>query len=180
MILEIETISYNYVIHKLQDEPGVVAFYTAKDLPGPNTFIPVGTAIFMADEEIFCSGKVKYYNQPIGIVVAESEYIAEKAAKMVKVTYSNVEKPVLDVKKAKHDPSRTKLLLPFPAINKGYDVAKVIKTEYTIYGQYHFCMETMCCVTRPTEEGLEVHTTAQWIDVIQQLISRALKIQQNK
>nr|QIJ45705.1 aldehyde oxidase [Glyphodes pyloalis] len=162
------------------NEPGVVAFYTAPDLPGSNTFMPVGTAIFVADEEILCSGKVKYYDQPLGIIVAENQQIAERAAKMVQVTYKNVKKPVLDVKKAKHDPSRTKLLLPIPAINKGFDVAKVIKAEYTIYGQYHFCMETMCCVTRPTEEGLEVHTSTQWIDVVQQMISRALKIQQNK
>lgn len=164
----------------MQSEPGVVAFYTAKDIPGPNNFMPVGTAIFTADEEILCSGKVKYYNQPLGIVVAESQYIAEKASKMVKVTYSNIKKPVIDVKKAKKDPSRTKLLLPIPAINKGPDVQKVIKTNYTIYGQYHFCMETLSCVTRPTEEGLEIHTTTQWIDVVQLLISRALKIQQNK
>lgn len=127
-----------------------------------------------------CSKKVKHYNQPLGIVVAETRIIAEKAAKMVKVKYINIKQPVLDIKEAKKDPLRTKLLLQFHAIGKGFDVAKVIKTEYTLYGQYHFCMETMSCVTRPTEEGLEVFTTTQWTDVIQNMIGQALKLQLNK
>lgn len=142
--------------------------------------MPVGTLIFVATEEVLCSKKVRHYNQPLGIIVAETRSIAEKAAKMVKVKYVNVRKPVLDIKDAKKDASRTKLLLQFPAISKGIDIAKVIKTEYTIYGQYHFCMETMSCVSRPTEEGLEVFTTTQWADVIQNMISQALKIQLNK
>jgi len=35
-----------------QDIPGVVAFLTAKDIPGKNSFIPVGLVTLDEDEEV--------------------------------------------------------------------------------------------------------------------------------
>lgn len=39
-------------------------------------------------EEVFCSGTVQFYAQPIGIVVAETRELAEKAADLVRVTFT--------------------------------------------------------------------------------------------
>ncbi|XP_068627626.1 aldehyde oxidase 1-like [Battus philenor] len=161
-------------------EPGVVAFYTAKDIPGVNSFTPAGALLSPNVEELLCNGKVKYYNQPIAIVVAKTRQIADRAAKLVTVKYRNVRKPLLDIKIAKNDASRTTLFLDIPQTDRGVDVTKVIKGSNTIYGQYHFCMETLVCVTRPTEEGLEVHSATQWMDGLQVATSRALNLQQNK
>ncbi|KAL4715613.1 hypothetical protein ACJJTC_006192, partial [Scirpophaga incertulas] len=136
-------------------QPGVIAFYTAEDIPGSNNFMPTNQIIFSGFEEILCSGNVKYYNQPIGIIVADSQHLAERAAKSVYVKYVNIKKPILDIKEAKNDSSRTTFVVSKPAIGKGIDIYKVLKNEYTIYGQYHFCMENMSCVTWPTEEGLQ-------------------------
>ncbi|CAB3227920.1 unnamed protein product [Arctia plantaginis] len=130
---------------------GVVAFYTAKDIPGLNSFTP-----------------------------ADSLHIADRATKLVKVKYSNVKKPVLDVKRAKEDSTRNTLFFSSDATNRGTDVHKVITGNTTAYGQYHFTMETLVTVAKPTEEGLEVHSATQWLDGSHVMISRALGIDQNR
>ncbi|KAJ8719963.1 hypothetical protein PYW07_012006 [Mythimna separata] len=160
--------------------PGVIAFYSAKDIPGLNSFTPADSILYQANEEVLCSGNVKYYHQPIGIIVAETRYIADRAVKLVKVTYSNVRKPVTDVKVAKTEPTRNTMFLSVDATNPGTDVFKTINGSTTIYGQYHFTMETLLCVAKPTEEGLEVHSATQWLDGTQVMISRALKMDENK
>ncbi|XP_053608547.1 uncharacterized protein LOC128674181 isoform X2 [Plodia interpunctella] len=162
------------------NKPGVLAFYTVKDIPGINSFTPPDSMLYSANEEILCDGKVKYNNQPLGIIVAESRVIADSAAKLVKVKYSGTKKPVIDLKQAKDDTKRLKSFKEDPALNKGFDVEKVVKGVNHIYDQYHMCMETLVCVTRPTEEGVEVHSATQWLDGTQLMISRALKIQENK
>jgi xanthine dehydrogenase molybdopterin-binding subunit B len=48
--------------------------------------------------QIFCSGNIKYAGQPFGLVVAQSQKLAHEAALKVKVEYSNVQKPRLDMR----------------------------------------------------------------------------------
>lgn len=136
--------------------------------------------LYRANEEVLCSGEVRYYNQPIGIIVAETQACADRAAKLVKATYKNVRKPVLDIKVAKKDQKRNTQLFASTAKDRGADIAKVIKGESTIYEQYHFMMETLVCVTKPIEEGLEVHAATQWMDGVQLMIARALNMDQNR
>ncbi|VVC98271.1 unnamed protein product, partial [Leptidea sinapis] len=161
-------------------EPGVLAFYSAKDIPGENSYTPAGSTFYQADEEVLCEKEVKYMNQPIGIIVAENQHIADRAATLVKVLYKNIRKPVVDIKIAKNDPKRSTLFMNFKPTRTGSDVTKVIKGESTIYGQYHFTMETLACVSHPIEEGIKVYSTTQWIDVVQRMVAKVLKIEQNR
>lgn len=41
-------------------------------------------------------------------------------------------------------------------------------------------METLTCVTKPTEEGLFVYCATQWLEGVQLMISRALNMNQNR
>lgn len=164
----------------MQKEPGVIAFYSAADIPGVNSFIPAPNIINLQNEELFCNGEVKYYNQPIGVIVAECQAIATLAAQLVKVEYANVRKPVIDIKEAKKDPKRNSLFVTNPATAAGADVTKVIIAEDTIYSQYAFTMETLACVTYPTEEGIKMHAATQWMDLVQQATSRVLKLEENR
>lgn len=164
----------------MQKVPGVVAFYSAKDIPGTNSFMLLGVIVFVKEEEVFCSDEVKYYNQPLGLVVAKSTEIAERAAKLVKVNYNNVKQPVLDIKETKSDEDKTKLLLRIPSVGRGLFVNKTFKSSYTVRGQFHFCMENIACVAKPTEYGLEVHSTSQWMDAVQNTVAKALNIDINR
>ena len=65
------------------------------DIPGANH---CGMGRF--SDEVFSSGKVHYAGQAIGLIVAETQELALKAAKMVKVTYKNHNKPILTLRGA--------------------------------------------------------------------------------
>lgn len=81
----------------LKEINGVIAYFDKDDIPGENTFMP--KSIYPEDEELFCSGVVQYYSQPIGIVVCESQELAEKAAELVEVVYLLSEvKPLLTIR----------------------------------------------------------------------------------
>jgi xanthine dehydrogenase/oxidase len=68
---------------------GVFAFYGAKDVPGLNNFMPLSFSEFNVEvEEVFCSSKLLYHGQPVGIILANSFDLAYKARDMVKVEYS--------------------------------------------------------------------------------------------
>ncbi|KAJ8719960.1 hypothetical protein PYW07_012003 [Mythimna separata] len=160
---------------------GVVAFYTSKDIPGVNSFTPSDSWVTPSNEEILCEGTVKYCGQPYGIIVANTQNLADRAARRVKATYSNVTEPVTDINVAKDDSTRNTLYVAVDATNPGTDtVYKTITGTNILHGQYHFPMETMVCVAKPTEEGLEVHMATQWPDGAHTMISRALNMDQNK
>ena len=158
----------------------MIAFYSARDIPGLNSFTPADDPVYSINEEVFCSGQVKYYSQPLGLIVADTQNNADKATLLVNVKYAQVEKPVIDINIAKKDPKRNTLFREIKATARGQDAVKVIKGENTIKGQYHFSIETLVSVTKPTEEGLAVYATAQWTAAMQVLISRALKMDQSK
>ena len=42
------------------------------------------------DEEAFADGRVTYFGQPIGVVVAEDQMVAQRAAKAVRITYQDL------------------------------------------------------------------------------------------
>lgn len=68
---------------------GVYAVYSAKDIPGINNFMPECFSEFNKHvEEIFCSGKLLYHGQPVGVLVAETFDLAYRARNLVKVEYS--------------------------------------------------------------------------------------------
>ncbi len=64
--------------------PGVVAFVSAKDIPGDNC-IRTGPQ----EASLFAPSRVEFVVQPIGVVVAETLGAARLAASRVAVTYSH-------------------------------------------------------------------------------------------
>jgi len=70
--------------------PGVVAVFTAKDIPGINQ-----VGIIVKDECVLAHDKVRQIGDPIALIVAENEKAARKAAELVKVEYEELP-PVFD------------------------------------------------------------------------------------
>lgn len=82
--------------HVFQSISGVYAFYSAKDIPGTNSFVPwrlmhpdLGV---VEDEEIFVGldSMIQYHGQPCGLILANSMALANYAATQVKITYKKV------------------------------------------------------------------------------------------
>ncbi|XP_017465818.1 PREDICTED: indole-3-acetaldehyde oxidase-like [Rhagoletis zephyria] len=162
--------------------PGVIAFYSAKDIPGKN--LSCDPTFGYDTEEIFCGGIVKYYDQPLGMVVAVTSDIANRAASKVKVTYSNSTRNILpttaDVFEAKEF-SRIHMIKPSELdeiqMSEAPDITD--KGIFEIGGQYHFTMEPQTTIAVPFEEGLQVWTSTQWMDHTQCVISKMLQVKAN-
>ncbi|XP_065336761.1 uncharacterized protein LOC135937537 [Cloeon dipterum] len=157
--------------------PGVVAFFKAADIPGTNSFTPQTLPLFVEDEEVFCSGPVRYAGQIVGLVVATSRMAATLGAGLVSVAYAKGEKPVLSVAEVmKTATSRTHVVKKSEVKKEKVKAAFNINGSFEIASQYHMHMETHTCVVVPTEDGYDVYSASQWIDHIQQVISQVLNI----
>ncbi|KAG1648953.1 Xanthine dehydrogenase [Nymphon striatum] len=126
--------------------------------------------------QLLASTRVKYNGQPIAIVLAETEYIAEKAVKLVKVTYSDIKTPIIDIKDAIDKKSFVKLPLNPPIIAGNVEG----KGEIGTGAQYHFHMETQTTYCVPTDIGLDVHSSTQIMNYCQGTIADILGIKSNE
>lgn len=75
---------------------GVKGFYSAKDIPGKNSYTPPSHnfIIFLEDEPIFLGldSEVQYFGQPVGMIVARTMALANAAAKLVEIQYEKLKK----------------------------------------------------------------------------------------
>ncbi|CAK1542979.1 unnamed protein product [Leptosia nina] len=176
----VDKINYNIL-----EEPGVVAIFTVKDIPGVNSFGFPGIPLQTEEEEILAYDKIKFCGQPVAILVAETEYLAAKMAEKVQVTYKNVPKTpaVITIDEAKKKKWRYKAgTNPDEKIvpkGKGENVTKVIKGKYETGAQYHYYMEPQTTIVIPVDKGLEVHSATQWIDLTQICVARCLGINES-
>ncbi|XP_053686622.1 xanthine dehydrogenase/oxidase-like [Sabethes cyaneus] len=166
--------------------PGVVAFFSAKDIPGANNFMYFPNFMGTDIEEVFASETVAYHGQPIGMIVAESFALANRAAELVQITYGSP-KPttVLPTAQAVLQANAQDRIkeMPYSTHGGNYDAAPKgdlkVKGRFEIGGQYHYYMETQTCVCIPIEDGMDVYSSTQWVDLTQMAIARMLKVPQN-
>ncbi|ELT96233.1 hypothetical protein CAPTEDRAFT_161264 [Capitella teleta] len=148
--------------------PGVRQYLTYADIPtaGSNNFMPQDG---FSPEEIFCSNEVLYAGQCLGLILADSQVTADLAAQRVKVTYTNEETPITDIKEA----INLKSFFPKPSED-------VLKGQISCRAQSHFHMETQSCLVVPKEAKYEVFPTSQWPDLTQQTVAQVLGIKKNQ
>ncbi|XP_014251130.1 indole-3-acetaldehyde oxidase-like [Cimex lectularius] len=160
---------------------GVVAFYSATDIPGTNNFM-ISNAYTYETEEIFSSGKILYAGQPVGVVVAENYELVLSAARKVKITYKNKAKPILSVKDVLQRNANSRIK-PFKVSSeekqRKHKSANKISGELELGQQYHFTMEPQSCVCVPVEDGLDVFSATQWMQNVQGPISKCLNLPEN-
>ena len=83
---------------------GVTGYIDHTDIPEANLYLT--EFFYKAPEELFCSGKVRYSGQPVGLILASSTDVAREAAAKVKITYKNHTKPVLTIQEAMKSEAR--------------------------------------------------------------------------
>uniref|UniRef100_A0A182R8Q6 FAD-binding PCMH-type domain-containing protein n=1 Tax=Anopheles funestus TaxID=62324 RepID=A0A182R8Q6_ANOFN len=166
--------------------PGVVAFYSAKNIPGANNFMSSGMNFYFPDaEEIFCTGRVLFHGQPVGVIVAEKFDQAVQAAKQVKIIYEKVsDEPICPTIKAVLMNQTKERIFDQPINSRDgpemdVQVSQKIVGTLELAGQFHYTMEPQTCLCVPSEDGMDVYAATQWIDLCQVVIAAALKVPQN-
>jgi xanthine dehydrogenase/oxidase len=161
--------------------PGVKAFFCAKDLkPENNTTEPS-----LPDEEVFASTRVSYYGQNIGIIVADSQIHADNSAQKVKVSYTDIQPPILTVEdaiaknsffKEEEGPVTT------GDLQKGFDESQhIIEGKVSNGSQAHFYLESQTCFCIPEEGGtFKIIASTQWPKMIQESVARTVGLQSSQ
>ncbi|EIE21740.1 molybdenum cofactor-binding domain-containing protein [Coccomyxa subellipsoidea C-169] len=166
--------------------PGVVAFISAKDVPGENR-VKGGAS----DAPLFAEDRVEYVGQHIGIIVAETPKQAQSAAALVSVRYGHPKElgdPILSIPDAikadsYYDPpgsgsftsGRVCIGDPDKALSTAPHTIK--GGRYSLPSQQHFYMETQNALAEVGEGGtVTVHSSTQTLDGVQQAVARALGI----
>ncbi|XP_075150301.1 uncharacterized protein LOC142224413 [Haematobia irritans] len=160
--------------------PGVIAFFSAKDIPGVNSFVdPVHVYQL---EELFTNGLVRHHDQPIGVIVADSKEIAQKAGTKVKVFYSRGDDPLImptmeDVFiNQRMDRIETKIKSNIDDFKQTVQADLEINGIFEMGLQYHFTMEPQTCIVIPNEQRLEVYSATQWPNHTQAVITKLLNL----
>ncbi|XP_076238841.1 xanthine dehydrogenase rosy isoform X2 [Calliopsis andreniformis] len=159
---------------------GVVAFYSAKDVPAENLrYGPI-----FHDDELFASEKVCSHGQVIGAIVAVNQSISQKAARMVQVEYENLEPVILSMEDAisqrsffNETPKYIKKGHPAETFSKS---PHILEGEIRIGGQEHFYLETQAALAIPREDELEMFCSTQHPSEVQKLVAHLLNIDANR
>jgi CO/xanthine dehydrogenase Mo-binding subunit len=170
--------------------PGVIATFTAKDVP-VNEY-----GLGVSDQPVLCgpgsskpyTDRVRFVGDQIALVVAETEEIAAEGRDLIKVEYEDL--PVItDMEKAMQEdavllhPDRGSNIFTHYRIRKG-DVedgfAKadvIVEGEYHTPAQEHAYLQPEAGVGYIDEEGrVTIQVAGQWIHEDQQQIAHALNI----
>uniref|UniRef100_A0A8C2DYI3 xanthine dehydrogenase n=1 Tax=Cyprinus carpio TaxID=7962 RepID=A0A8C2DYI3_CYPCA len=154
--------------------PGVVAFISAKDIPGSNLTGPV-----FNDETVTCVGHI------VGAIVADTQAHAQRAAKAVKISYEELHPVIVTIQDAIANKS---FYQPVRSMERG-DVAQGFKdSDHILHGKMHiggqeqFYLETNCTVAVPRgEDGeMELFVSTQAASKTQALVAKALGVPANR
>ena len=146
-------------LSRVREAPGVVAVFTARDIPGTNDVGPV-----IRDDPLFADGVVQYVGQSLFAVAAQNVEDARKAARLADVVYEDLP-AALTIAEAK---AAQLEIEPPQTMTKG-DVAAALaaaprrlKGRLKMGGQDHFYLEGPVALAIPGEDGdMRVYSSTQ-------------------
>ncbi len=157
--------------------PGVVKVITSASIPGINQ---IGTVI--KDEPLFPEKEIMYIGQPLAMVLAEDEYIAEIAVNQIILKFEEL--PAVFAPEDSYHKKQG--YISERKIESG-DVETTLKNApFTLQGrtvttgQEHFYLEGQRCLAVPFEGNrITLHTATQSTMEVQEVASRVLGIPAN-
>jgi xanthine dehydrogenase large subunit len=169
--------------------PGVVAVFSAADIPGAND---CGSIVH--DDPILaeltlrpdgsCSGEVRYLGQPVFAVIAQTRDAARRAAALAKSVLSiETEPPVITPQQA-HQLGQY-VLPPMHLVRSTNGGARAaiaaaphrLKGTFDVGGQEQFYLEGQISYALPQEDGtMLVHCSTQHPSEMQNLVAHALEL----
>ena len=183
--------------------PGVVAVYTAQDLKGKVGNIPIAAPLpphiteGMGRRPPLADGKVRFYGDPVAVVIADDRYIARDAIDLIDVDYEPL--PVaMDVEKAMQPDSPLlyeeygtnvpfSIHPPTEEIDKVFaDVVAnggvIVKNRYVNQRVAPSPMETRGVIAeyRKSDKALNVWSSSQIPHLLRNFLAEQLGLQQHK
>ncbi|XP_055483476.1 xanthine dehydrogenase/oxidase [Psammomys obesus] len=158
--------------------PGFVCFLTAEDIPNSNV-----TGL-LNDETVFAKDKVTCVGHIIGAVVADTREHAERAAKVVKITYEDLP-AIITIEDAIKNSSfyGPEIKIEKGDLKKGFSEAdNVVSGQLYIGGQEHFYLETNCTIAVPKGEAgeMELFVSTQNTMKTQSFVAKMLGVPDNR
>jgi xanthine dehydrogenase large subunit len=154
--------------------PGVVAVFTAADVPGENNVGPI-----VHDDPILADGEVQYLGQPIFLVVAATVDQARRAARLAKIDYEDLP-AILTIEQAL---AQRSFVIPTVTLERGDTKSAIaaaphrLKGEMRIGGQEQFYLEGQIAYAVPKEDGdMLVYNSTQHPGEGQMQVAHALGI----
>ncbi|XP_045109509.1 xanthine dehydrogenase/oxidase-like isoform X2 [Portunus trituberculatus] len=136
------------------------------------------------DHEVFASKMVDCIGQIVGIVVAKDQPTAQRAARLVRIDYEDVDTPIITIQDAIEKKSWwNKWTMKTGDAEAALKVAvNTLEGETHISGQEHFYMETNAHIAIPKgEDGeMEIISTTQNPSDTQVMVAKALGVAYNK
>jgi xanthine dehydrogenase large subunit len=156
---------------------GVVAVYTAKDIPGENNCGPI-----VHDDPFLAVGKVEFLGQAVAVVVAREMLYAREAAHKAKVLVKELP-PILTIDEAMAAKS---FVMPAKRITRGNASEAIANAPRKVKGstetgqQEQFYMEGQITYAVPREDGqLTLYSSTQHPDGNQREAAAALNLSTN-
>ena len=161
-------------LQAVRTAPGVVAVFTADDVPGSLDIGPV-----YSGDQLLARETVDYAQQPLFLVVAESHRLARQAARLAKIKIEPTELQ-LDVEQAL---AAEDFLRPSHTMQRGKPTTAIADADLQLQGrmhiggQEHFYLEGQACLCTPKEEGgVHILSSTQHPSEVQKLVAEVLSL----
>ncbi|MFZ9575007.1 MAG: molybdopterin cofactor-binding domain-containing protein, partial [Limnohabitans sp.] len=155
-------------------EHGVVAVFTARDIPGENNCGPI-----VHDDPFLADGKVEFLGQAVAVVVAREMLYAREAASKAQVQVKEL-KPILTIEEAMEAGN---FVMPAKGITRGDAATAIANAPHKIQGtvrtgqQEQFYLEGQITYAVPREDGqLTLYCSTQHPDGNQREAAAALNL----
>jgi xanthine dehydrogenase large subunit len=156
---------------------GVVAVFTAKDIPGENNCGPI-----VHDDPFLADGKVEFVGQAVAVVVAREMLYAREAAARAQVQVKAL-KPILTIEEAM---AANSFVMPAKGIVRGDAAQAIAQAPHRLKGsvrsgqQEQFYLEGQITYAVPREDGqLTLYCSTQHPDGNQREAAAALNLTTN-
>ncbi|KAF9439068.1 hypothetical protein BGZ76_000550 [Entomortierella beljakovae] len=162
------------------DHPGVRGYVDHTCVRGSNVW---EGPMMSNDEVIFAEDTVHCVGQIIGMILADSQAIAQEAVQMIKIDYEDLP-AIFTIDEAIANDSY--IPMPVTLVNGDVDsafptCAKIFEGEVRMNGQEHFYLETQSIIANYLPEGeLEIIASAQSAGCVQASVAKTLGISSNK
>ena len=166
------------VYSKAEEVEGIVKIFSYKDITGENQ---IGGII--PDEPLLAEHEVHYRGQPVLLIVAENEDVAEDALHLIEIEIE----PLPVITDPREAFAQGKLLSGTRKFQKGNveeafaNCAHVFEGKTESGGQEHLYLETQGAYAYPTEHGsVKIFSSTQGPTAVQRTVARVLGVGMNQ